>query len=55
MPNISIIIPNLNSEKFLPHCSEYNRTVIELHLGEEWFCSEKEASKAGYTKSKNCP
>ena len=39
----------------LPVCAEYNRTVVELHLGEQWFCSEKEAIKEGYTKSKNCP
>ena len=39
----------------LPECAEYNRTIVELHLGEEWFCNESEAQKAGYTKSKNCP
>ena len=39
----------------LPQCAEYNRTVVELHLGEQWFCTENEAIKAGYAKSKNCP
>lgn len=39
----------------LPECAEYNRTVVELHLGEQWFCTENEAIKAGYIKSKNCP
>ena len=39
----------------LPECAEYNRTIVELHLGEQWFCSEKEANQAGYSKSKNCP
>jgi len=39
----------------LPNCPEYNRTVIELDLGEAWFCTENEAIKAGYKKAKNCP
>lgn len=37
-----------------PGCSGYNRILIEKFLGDEWFCSEKEAEKAGFTKSKNC-
>ncbi len=37
-----------------PGCSEYERTVIELDLGEQWFCSEEEAVKAGYKKSEHC-
>ena len=35
-------------------CSEYERTVVELDIGEQWFCSEKDAQQAGYTKSKHC-
>lgn len=38
-----------------PGCREYVTTVVELDLGEHWFCSEKEAVEAGYVKSKNCP
>jgi len=37
-----------------PGCSEYERTVVELDLGEEWFCSEEEAREAGYRKSEHC-
>lgn len=37
----------------LPGCSEYERTVVELDLGEEWFCAEKEATEAGYRKSEH--
>lgn len=37
-----------------PGCREYVTTVIELDLGEAWFCSEKEAVEAGYVKSKQC-
>jgi hypothetical protein len=34
--------------------SEYNRALVELDRGEQWFCSEKEAEAAGFVKSKNC-
>lgn len=37
-----------------PGCAEYERTVVELDLGEQWFCTEEEAQKAGYQKSKHC-
>lgn len=38
----------------LPGCSEYERAVVELSFGEKWFCTEKEAIKAGYQKSRHC-
>lgn len=37
-----------------PGCRQYEQTVVEKSLGEQWFCTEKEALKAGYKKSKNC-
>jgi len=37
-----------------PGCRQYDQTVVEKGLGEQWFCTEKEALKAGYKKSKNC-
>lgn len=37
-----------------PGCSEYQRTIVEKDLGEDWFCSEKEAQEAGYKKAANC-
>lgn len=46
-----------NSDKkvyFLPNCSYYDTTVIMRFLGEQWFCSEAEAQKAGFEKSKYC-
>jgi len=36
-------------------CRDYVEVTIELHLGEQWFCTEKEAIEAGYVKSKYCP
>ncbi len=37
-----------------PGCIQYNLTRIEKYRGEQWFCSEKEAVAAGYTKSGGC-
>lgn len=39
---------------FFPGCSEYKKTIVEKEEGEEWFCTEDEAVKAGYTKGTNC-
>ena len=39
---------------FLPDCVNYDQVIIEKFEGEQYFCSEKEAKKAGYTKSKTC-
>jgi len=40
---------------YYPGCPQYEFTIVEKDLGEDWFCSEKEAQKAGFTKAKNCP
>ena len=37
-----------------PGCKNYNSTIIQLYLGDEWFCSKDEAFKKGYTKGKDC-
>lgn len=38
----------------MSECRLYNLSIIEKYKGEEWFCTEKEAKKAGYEKSSNC-
>lgn len=38
----------------MPGCTQYPYTVVEEDIGEQWFCSEKEARAAGYTKSERC-
>jgi len=43
-----------NKEYIMPSCNKYTISIVEKYKGEEWFCSEKEAKKAGYVKSKNC-
>lgn len=39
----------------LPGCVHYHTTIVEKDRGEEWFCTEGEARKAGYVKSGRCP
>ena len=43
-------------EKFyhLPGCKHYEQTVVDLSRGEKFFCSEKEAKIAGFTKAGGC-
>ncbi|MBI4066622.1 thermonuclease family protein [Candidatus Gottesmanbacteria bacterium] len=38
----------------MPGCTQYPYTVVEEDIGEQWFCTEKEARAAGYTKSERC-
>lgn len=44
-------------EKFyhLPGCKHYNEIVIEKDIGEGYFCTEEEASAAGFQKASGCP
>jgi len=37
-----------------PGCANYNSTIVQLYDGDQWFCTEKEAIKAGYEKGANC-
>ncbi|MDD5075378.1 MAG: S-layer homology domain-containing protein, partial [Candidatus Peribacteraceae bacterium] len=39
----------------LPGCSSYDKTTIDESTGEHWFCSEQEATAAGWRKARNCP
>lgn len=39
----------------LPNCKAYNLTKVQLHHGDRWFCTEKEAREAGFRKAKTCP
>jgi endonuclease YncB( thermonuclease family) len=59
-PDLGCLIKgNLNqSQKRLlysyPGCSNYQRTIVETFLGDQWFCTEADAIKAGYTRSGDC-
>lgn len=50
----SIIQTTKKKEYTMPTCDRYALTVIEKYKGEDWFCSEAEAKKAGFVKSPNC-
>jgi len=39
---------------FFPGCGNYSNVALELDQGDQWFCSESEATSAGFTKSANC-
>ena len=39
---------------YYPGCAQYNYTLLEKDLGEQWFCTEKEAQAAGWTKAETC-
>ncbi|MBI5614124.1 thermonuclease family protein [Candidatus Gottesmanbacteria bacterium] len=39
----------------MPGCTQYPFAVVEEDVGEQWFCTEKEAQAAGYIKSERCP
>ena len=38
----------------IPGCINYTKTLVERFRGEDWFCKEEDAKKAGFTKSSNC-
>lgn len=37
-----------------PGCTNYSKTIVQLYLGDQWFCTEKEAQKSGFTKGSDC-
>jgi micrococcal nuclease len=39
---------------YFPGCTQYEFTIVEKDIGEEWFCTEEEAQEAGFEKSKTC-
>lgn len=39
---------------FVPDCPLYNNVALQLYLGDQWFCSEKDAIAAGYQKPQGC-
>lgn len=48
---------NTKGEKIyhLPGCGSYTKTFIDETQGERWFCTEDEATAAGFRKAGNCP
>ena len=40
---------------YVPGCVQYKTAIVEKDIGENWYCSEKEAVEAGFRKSERCP
>lgn len=40
---------------YLPTCGVYPNTEVERYKGDEWFCTEAKAIKAGFRKPAQCP
>ncbi|OIN89888.1 hypothetical protein COW80_02795 [Candidatus Beckwithbacteria bacterium CG22_combo_CG10-13_8_21_14_all_01_47_9] len=40
---------------FFPGCQLYNKTYVQPHHNDQWFCTEAAAKKAGFTKAERCP
>ena len=38
----------------LPNCRHYDKIVLNLDLGEQFFCTEEEAKSAGFTLAPDC-
>ncbi len=49
---------NIRKGKKIYHlsaCKSYKTADIQLYNDDEWFCTEKEAREAGFTKATQCP
>lgn len=55
-PKCSIKGNNREGDKTysFPGCGSYQNTILELDQGDRWFCTEKDAQSAGFTKALNC-
>src|SRR3989344_688896 len=38
----------------LPGCKNYDQTIIDESYGDQWFCTEDEAMKAGFSSASGC-
>jgi len=39
---------------FTPNCRHYTKVIVKKSFGDDWFCTEAEARKAGFTAAPNC-
>lgn len=37
-----------------PGCGQYNNSLVQLYMGDQWFCTEKEAGASGFIKGADC-
>jgi endonuclease YncB( thermonuclease family) len=45
-----------HNEKYYryPGCDQYETTLVQLHFGDKWFCTESDAIKSGFVKGGDC-
>ena len=55
-PNCSIKgnVKDGNKTYFFQGCGNYSNVELALDEGDQWFCSEAEAVRAGFVKAQNC-
>ena len=53
--NIKANIGQKDKIYYLPDCGVYPNVIVELYKGDQWFCTEAEAIKAGFRKPSQCP
>lgn len=52
----NIDVNNKNIKRYyFPGCAQYQFVIVEKDKGEQWFCTQSEAKKSGYTQAKSCP
>lgn len=39
---------------YFPGCAQYEFTIVEKDIGEEWFCTENEARQKDFIKAETC-
>lgn len=39
----------------LPACANYKDTIVDTSFGDSWFCTEEEATAAGFVRAAGCP
>lgn len=60
-PSPNCIIKGNISEKgygktyLVPGCDNYNNVKVDTRKGERYFCTEEEATSAGFRRAENCP
>lgn len=54
--NCQIKANNNHGQKyfFTPECRAYEQVIVDESFGDQWFCDEIEASRAGFIKAKGC-
>ncbi len=53
--NSAVSLNAVGMTYYFPGCDFYDSVYVQLHKGDQWFCTEAEARKAGFTKAKTCP